>query len=144
MPKTEEAELQIPDELLIPDGYEEWPEGYRPTRIKPNRLSFPSPFVEYPGYITLPLYLSASDYHTWWTKEGEGKPKEDHWAFWHWETRHHLVKDWKLDNIETQELDEKGLELPDLRIAIWFTIITQPVIQEATNLPNWVEPSSDA
>ena len=137
----------MPDtpDLPLPEEFANWPEQTRPTRSAPNRLTFPSPFAEYPGTVTIVLHLSAPEYHDWWSVAGEDQPEEDkrHWALWTWETRRHLLKDVRLDNIESDVLHGDPLELPDMRLAVWLTAITQPIIKMATSLPNWPRPSSD-
>ena len=132
------------EELELPEAFAALPAHYRPVRTSVNRLSFPSPFAEYPGCVSAPLNLSATDYHTFWTQTNGGKqPIEDlrHPTNWIWETRFHLITDWKLQNVETSLITKDPTHVPDQRIIRWICEITQPIIERATSLPNWQGPS---
>lgn len=113
------------------------PEHLLPTRIDTNRLAFPSPFEAYPGKAITPIYLSAEDYHEWWTRAGGGQPEDDdrHWSFWEWETRFHLVKAWHFESLDSDQLKEDPIGIPDQRFLLWMIQILQPILEEATSVP---------
>jgi hypothetical protein len=139
MPKTEDAKLEVPESItafLDP--------VLKPERISINRLAFPSPFEEYPGKIITPLYLDAGEYHNWWKKAGKGQPDDDerHFLCFEWECRFHLVKKWDMEELDADHLNPDPLTLPDFRIALWLTAVTQPILKEATSLPNLQRPSN--
>ena len=137
MPKSESLEL--------PAFLSALSEDLQPTRPAINRLVFPSPLKEWPGTVTMPCYLSAAEYHQWWTGAGEGQSEDDerHWLYFEWETRFSLAKKWDLEGLDNDQLQADPINLPDLRIAMWFMAITQPIIVEATSLPNSRRPSND-
>jgi hypothetical protein len=144
MPKepTEENNVAID---VVP-GYDNFPEAYKPTEIQgKNRLTFPSPFEEYPGEVSVVKLMSAPDYHEFWSMARDGQPDSDdrHWSQWVWESRFHLAKNWALKNVETSDITKDGMLLPDQRIAIWFATITQLIVANATSLPNWQGLSRD-
>jgi hypothetical protein len=142
---TNELKPNSQSDLDIPEDYHKWPDAYRPKRVKNNRLQFPSPFAKYPGHVILPIHLSASEYQEWWEQSSQNQDEDDnrHWSLWTWETRFHLLKSWHFENIESSLFVKNPIGLPDQRLLIWFTVITQPIINNATHLPNWPEPSSD-
>lgn len=137
MPKSKDLEL--------PAFLNALSEDLRPTRPEVNRLVFPSPFEEWPGIVLTPCYLSASEYHEWWTQAGKGQPEDDdrHWLYYEWETRFHLAKSWRLEGLDSDQLQKDPVNLPDLRIAMWFVAITQLMVSEATTLPNSPRPLND-
>lgn len=120
-------------------------EDLQPTRPAVNRLVFPSPFEEWPGSVLTPVYLSAKEYHQWWSMAGKGQPEDDdrHWLYYEWESRFHIAKNWNLKGLDNDQLQKDPINLPDLRIAMWFVAITQPILNEATLLPNSQRPLKD-
>lgn len=130
--------------LELPDFLEVLPENLRPTRPEVNRLVFPSPLAEWPGTVTTPCYLSAAEYHEFWSMYGKGQPEGDdrHWAYFDWETRFHLAKAWNLKGLDNDQLQQDPINTPDLRIVLWFLQITQAIINEATQVPNSQRPSN--
>jgi hypothetical protein len=129
MPKSEET-------WELPEIFDSWLDNMKPVRIAQNRLAFPSP---------LPMYFSAEEYQKWWNYAGKGQDDDDETnsVLWHWKTCFHLIRDFKLDNVDTSVIEKDGLGLPDQRILVWFWQITSPLIFLATDLPNWLEPSSE-
>lgn len=136
MPESES--LELPEFLKV------LPEDLRPTRPSVNRLVFPSPLEEYPGTVTLPCYLSAEEYHVWWTSVGDGQPEDDkrNWAFYDWETRFHFAKGWNIEGMDGDQIKKDPVGIKDMRFIMWFITITNLIIQEATLLPNLPRPSN--
>lgn len=139
------------DTMPMPDFLKEYvdttgeklKEHLYPERTEINRLVFPSPFVEYPGSVTTPVYLSAQQYYEWWQKAGKGQPKDDdrHWSCYEWETRFHLILAYQLKGLDNETFNLDPLTLPDQRLILWIITITQPLLEEAVNLPNSPKPS---
>jgi hypothetical protein len=131
--------------LTVPSVFDDLEEHLLPRRPNVNRLVFPSPFKRWSGSVTLPLYLTAAEYNKWWMKAQEGQPEDDerHWALFEWETRFFMAKSWNLKDLDSDQINEDPLNLPDMRLAMWYVEITQPIIKEATNLPNSLAPSSN-
>jgi hypothetical protein len=131
------------EKLIVPKFVtSELEQHLHPERISSNRLAFPSPFEQYPGKVVVSLYLSAQEYHEWWIKAGKGQPEEEerHWSCWEWETRFHLVKAWHIEGLDSEQLKEDPIDLPDNRFIYWILTITQPSLEEAVNLPNSPRP----
>lgn len=131
--------------LQVPEQYQSLPEAIRPTRPQANRLVFPSPFEEWPGTVTIPVYINAQDYNLWWKMAQEGQPEDDtrHWLYYEWESRFHLAKDWNLEGLDLEQLTPTAEKIDDTRLVSWFVRITQLIIKEATSIPNWPEPQND-
>lgn len=134
------TELETPDFLkeYVDATGEKLDEHLYPERTEVNRLVFPSPFLEYPGNVTTPVYLSARQYYKWWQKAGRDQPKDDdrHWSNWEYENRFHLILTYTLEGLDNENFNEDPLALPDQRIITWILTITQPLLEEAVNLPN--------
>lgn len=132
------------ESLELPEFLKALSKELRPKRPSVNRLVFPSPLKEWPGTVTTPCYLSAEEYHVWWTSVGDGQPEEDkrNWAFHDWETRFHFAKAWNIEGLDNDQLKQDPVDIPDMRFIMWFLTITNPIIQEATSLPNSQGPSS--
>ncbi len=97
----------------------------------------PSPFEEYPGFVILPAVLDIHDYLKWWRLAQEDTdPKTTHHLETLWSSRHHLVKQWKLQHITAEQIGVT-LNVPDTAIATWIMVLTQPLITEATELPKF-------
>lgn len=128
--------------MEVPEIFDSLPDAIKPTRPEANRLVFPCPIPEWPGTVTLPLYLNAQDYSEWWVAAEEGQPEDDkrHWLYFEWESRYHLAKDWKLEGLDLEQLSKDPSKLPDTRLLAWYVRITQILIKEATSVPNWPEP----
>lgn len=128
--------------LEVPASFASLPKEVQPTRPSVNRLIFPCPIPEWPGTVTLPLYIDAVDYNKWWTAAQEGQPEDDtrHWLYFEWQTRFHLAKDWNLEGLDLEQLTPEADKIPDTRIVAWYVNITQIIIKEATNVPNWPAP----
>jgi hypothetical protein len=142
---TEEKPDQDSVKNEVYQAFLEFPEEFRPKLDEQNnRLIFKSPFAEYPGTLTTIFRISAEDYDKFWQKSYNGQDDDDHrhWAVYAWETRFHLSKNWSLQNVESADITENALHLPDQRIAIWFVQCTQPIIYLSTSLPNWLTPSN--
>lgn len=137
MPKSESLEL--------PRFVMELSEDLRPTRPSVNRLVFPSPLEEWPGTVITSCFLSAEEYHIWWTSVGDGQPEDDprHWAYFDWETRFHFAKGWNIEGLDSDQLKKDPIDIPDTRFVVWFVTITNAIIQEATLLPNSQRPLSE-
>jgi hypothetical protein len=124
----------------------------RPKRIGANRLQFTSPFEEYPGTITTPMFLSAVDYAEWWEQTNESDEgsasKKDHWSFADWSSRFHVIKHWDLEDengiqLDSDVIEKTGMKLPDMRIITWILTITQPVLAFSVSIPNSPRPLKD-
>jgi len=133
------------ESIELPEFLMALPEDLRPTRPKVNRLVFPSPLKEWPGTVTTACYLSAEEYHVWWTNSGDGQPEDDkrHWAYFDWETRFHFAKAWAIEGLDNDQLKTDPKDIPDTRLIIWYVTVTNTIIQEATLLPNSRRPSSE-
>ena len=143
MPRRKTFEL--PEDLA-----KAYPDSIRPKRVAVNRLAHTCPLLEYTGTILTPMSLSAPDYNDWWTKAGKGQPDDDdrHWSIFEWETRFHIVKQWDLQDLNKEVLDNEVIQadpltLPDMRLVTWVIAVTQPIIAFSVSLPNLQGPLSD-
>jgi hypothetical protein len=155
MPKEQKSQ-PASDEWPVPEVFEEWPEDWRPKRTDFGRLQFPCPVQGWEGHITLAWNISAVEYLDFFQKAMEspevrpdnGQEIEEHYTENVWSTRYHLIRNISLTSADGKELENQSVTadprtVPDMRLLIWFTSISQEVLIHATNLPNSPKPSRD-
>lgn len=150
MPRTAKEEAP---KWEMPDVFIPWPEDWQPKRTDFGRLQFPCPVDDWGGHLTLKWNIGAPDYLNFFQQALESpEVNEDddpeHYAALAWKTRYHLIASINLTNGDGKELETEGITkdpetIPDMRLLIWFTSISQEVLIHATNLPNLPRPSRD-
>ena len=146
MPKAEER-WELPEVFKS----ENWPEDWRPTRTEFGRLQFPCPVEGWTGSITTKWNISAVDFLKFYklaleSPEVSEEESDEHYAAIAWKTRYHLIASVNLKRIDGKEVETKSITeepdtLPDMRLLVWATTITQEILIQATNLPNLPRPS---
>lgn len=137
----------------LPEQFESWSDEWRPQRTDFGRLKFPCPVEGWGGHITMKWNIGAPDYLLFYEKALESpeiseEVDEEHYAAVAWKTRYHLIASINLikkdgQELETGSINEDPKTIPDMRLLIWFTSISQEVLIQATNLPNLPRPSRD-
>lgn len=119
--------------------------------LRHNEQRVDSPLALWPGYIILPVEIAAAQFDTYWRKlkeqeaaEGEGKGDSGLNDFFRaWQSRWHIVLDWKLDGVKTSQIDETGQQLPSTKIVAWVIHETNKLLNAAWSLPKLPAPSND-
>jgi hypothetical protein len=119
-----------------------------------NEKRVDSPLSLWPGYIVLPVEISAAQFDTYWRKLKEQEVQEEadreagnddptHQIYKAWATRYHIIQDWKIEGLKAADVDETGLKLPSTKIMLWAIHEANVLINDAWSLPKSPAPSND-
>lgn len=112
-----------------------------------NRQEIKSPLTHWPGYIVLPVELSPVDFSRYWEtyqKQTDDPSEKRHETIRAWESRFHIVKDWKIEGLRSEQVAGDGMAFPSLKLMVWVVQQINDLIIHSLSLPNSPAPSSDA
>ena len=104
-------------------------------------MKLTSPFPKYPGEIIIPDELDAEQFNTWWERSHtiEDDEEDGRYSLFHvWDCRFHFIQSHTIELPEEYELEQTGLKLPTPVFAEWFIQETNELIQQASDLKNYL------
>lgn len=111
-----------------------------------NRREIESPLEHWPGRIVIPVEITPEDFAKYWEinrRIYNDKDDERHLDFKLWEQLFHVVKDWRIEGVTHEMLDETGLKIPSMKLMGWVTDEVARMMSETMELPNLDAPSSN-
>ena len=110
-------------------------------------MKLTSPFEKYPGEIVVPEELDAEQFNAWWLRSNEldeaAEEESRYPLFEVWECRFPFIQSHSIKLPEEYELEQTGLKLPTPAFAEWFIQETNFLLDQATNLKNYLGLSDD-
>lgn len=107
------------------------------TKLPPNLEMRQSPFIEWPGHLVVPKYLSADDVLSWYENlpEDSDAARDDDriGELKQFSQRKHLIKAWNIRGLKMQDLQGDGRGCPDFRLIVWANKVTRELLSEARN-----------
>ena len=105
-----------------------------------------SPFEKYRGELIVPDELDAEQFNAWWLRSNElDEAEEDtRYPLFHvWDARFHFIQSHSIKLPEGYELEQTGLKLPTPAFAEWFVQETTFLLNQASDLKNYLGLSDD-